>query len=81
MFGTLTTLEMYGIIKRTHRQVLLMTEEKMLTVKEVCSRLRVSHTTVVRLIESGEIKNVIKVGTQYRIPEGSFNEYLKKASL
>jgi len=58
-----------------------MTEEKMLTIKEVSKRLRVSHTTVMRLIENGEIKNVIKVGTQYRIPESSFNEYLKKASL
>jgi len=58
-----------------------MTEEKMFTVKELAKRLRVSHSTVVRLIESGEIQNVIKVGTQYRIPESSFNEYLRKASL
>ena len=58
-----------------------MAEEKMMTVKEVSKRLRVSHTTVVRLIENGEIQNVIKVGNQYRIPESSFNEYLKRASL
>jgi len=70
-----------SIIKKVHRQVLPMTEEKMLTVKEVCRKLRVSHSTVVRLIENGEIKNVVKVGNQYRIPESSFNEYLKRASL
>jgi excisionase family DNA binding protein len=58
-----------------------MAEEKMLSIKEVSKRLGVSHNTVVRLIESGEIQNVIKVGKQYRIPESSFNEYLKKASL
>jgi excisionase family DNA binding protein len=58
-----------------------MTEGKMLSVKEVAERLGVSHNTVVRLIESGEIQNVIKVGRQYRIPESSFNEYLRKASL
>jgi excisionase family DNA binding protein len=58
-----------------------MTEERMITIKEVSKRLRVSHTTVMRLIETGQIQNVIKVGTQYRIPESSFNEYLRKASL
>lgn len=56
-------------------------EENMLTIKEIMKRLKVSHTTVVRLIETGQIKNVIKVGNQYRIPESSFNEYLKNASL
>jgi excisionase family DNA binding protein len=58
-----------------------MTEEKMLSVKEVSKRLGVSINTVIRLIESGEIQNVIRVGRQYRIPESSFNEYLRKASL
>jgi excisionase family DNA binding protein len=58
-----------------------MTEENMLTIKEITKRLKVSHNTVIRLIETGQIKNVIKVGNQYRIPESSFNEYLKKASL
>jgi excisionase family DNA binding protein len=58
-----------------------MTEEKFLTMKEVTKRLRVSHNTVIRLIETRQIKGVIKVGNQYRIPETSFNEYLKKASL
>ncbi len=58
-----------------------MPEEKMLTIEEVSKRLRVSRNTVINLIESGEIQNVIKVGRQYRIPESSFNEYLRKASL
>lgn len=58
-----------------------MTDEKMLSVKEVSQRLGVSINTVIRLIESGEIQNVIRVGRQYRIPESSFNEYLKRASL
>jgi excisionase family DNA binding protein len=58
-----------------------MPEEKMLTIEEVSKRLRVSRNTVINLIENGEIQNVIKVGRQYRIPESSFNEYLRKASL
>jgi len=58
-----------------------MPEEKMLTIEEVSKRLRVSRNTVINLIERGEIQNVIKVGRQYRIPESSFNEYLRKASL
>jgi excisionase family DNA binding protein len=58
-----------------------MTNEKMLTVKEVSERLRVSYNTVVQLIRDGEIQNVVKVRNQYRIPESSFNEYLRKASL
>ena len=53
----------------------------MLTIEEVSKRLRVSRNTVTQLIRDGEIQNVIKVGTQYRIPESSFNEYLRKASL
>jgi len=58
-----------------------MTEEKMLTIEEVSERLRVSRNTVMQLIKDGEIQNVVKVKRQYRIPESSFNEYLKKASL
>ncbi len=53
----------------------------MLTIEEVCQRLRVSRNTVTHLIKSGKIQNVVKVGNLYRIPESSFNEYLKKASL
>jgi excisionase family DNA binding protein len=58
-----------------------MTEEKMLTIKEVSERLRVSYNTIMQLIRDGEIQNVVKVRNQYRIPESSFNEYLKRASL
>jgi excisionase family DNA binding protein len=58
-----------------------MPEEKMLTIEEIAQRLRVSYNTVMSLIRNGEIQNVIRVGRQYRIPESSFNEYLKKASL
>jgi len=66
---------------RKYRGRCTMPEEKMLTIEEVSKRLRVSRNTVINLIESGEIQNVIKVGRQYRIPESSFNEYLRKASL
>jgi len=58
-----------------------MAEEKMLSVKDVSKRLGVSLNTVVRLIENGEIQNVLKVGRQYRIPESSFNDYRRRASL
>ena len=58
-----------------------MTEEEMLTVKEVAKRLRISHTTVIRLIENGEIQNVLRVGNQYRIPRKSLDDYIRTASL
>ena len=53
----------------------------MLTIEEVSKRLRVSRNTVTQLIRDGKIQNVIKVGNQYRIPESSFNEYFRNASL
>jgi excisionase family DNA binding protein len=57
-----------------------MTNEQMHTVKEVAKRLRVSHTTVIRLIETEEIKNVLRIGNQYRIPDSSLQDYLRRAS-
>lgn len=57
-----------------------MTDERMLTVKEVAKQLRVSHTTVIRLIENGEISPVYRVGNQYRIPQATLDSYLRKAS-
>lgn len=58
-----------------------MTDEKLYTVKEVAQKLRVSHATVLRLIEDGEIKGVYRVGNQYRIPESVLNDYIRRSTL
>lgn len=50
---------------------------KLLTVNEVASILRVSNMTVYRLVKSGQIP-AIRVGKNYRIKESDVNEYLSK---
>jgi excisionase family DNA binding protein len=57
-----------------------MNDDKVLTIKEVSRLLRVSHTTVIRLVETGKIVPVYRVGNQYRIPQSSLDDYLKRAS-
>lgn len=51
-----------------------------LTIKEVAQILRVSHATVLRLIDDNEIKDVLRVGNQYRIPQKSLDDYLRRAA-
>jgi excisionase family DNA binding protein len=58
-----------------------MSDEKLYTVKEVAKRLRVSISTVIRLIEEGQIKGVYRVGNQYRIPESSLEDYIRRSTL
>lgn len=52
---------------------------KLLTVNEVASILRVSNMTVYRLVKSGQIA-AIRVGKNYRIKESDVNEYLSKGT-
>jgi excisionase family DNA binding protein len=52
---------------------------KLLTVNEVASILRVSNMTVYRLVKSGQIP-AIRVGKNYRIKESDVNKYLTKGS-
>jgi excisionase family DNA binding protein len=49
----------------------------MLTVQEVADRLAVSESTVIRLIESGEI-TAHRVGKQLRIAEEDLAAYLDR---
>lgn len=51
---------------------------RLMTVKEVARILRVSHMTVYRLFESGELDGY-RVGRSVRIPQESFEEYLRSA--
>lgn len=52
---------------------------RLLTVNEVASILRVSNMTVYRLVKSGQIR-AIRVGKNYRIKEGDINDYLSRGS-
>lgn len=45
---------------------------KMLTVKEVCARLRIAKSTLYRNIASGKIR-VVRVGRTIRIPESEIS--------
>jgi len=62
-------------------EVMLMQQnDTFLTIKEVAQILRVSHATVLRLIDDNEIKDVLRVGNQYRIPQKSLDDYLRRAA-
>jgi len=52
---------------------------KLLTVNEVASILRVSNMTVYRLVKSGQIP-AIRVGKNYRIKESDVNDYLSRGT-
>lgn len=54
--------------------------EKLLTVSEVASMMRVSNMTVYRLIKSGQMA-AIRVGKNYRIRESDVNGYLIERSV
>lgn len=54
-----------------------LSELRFLTVAEVCTALRVSDTTVHRMIRSGDLA-AIKVGRAFRIYERSVNKYLER---
>lgn len=47
----------------------------LLTVPETRARLRISHTTIYRLIGNGSIRS-IRIGTRRLIPEDAIDEYL-----
>ncbi len=50
--------------------------ERLLTVSEVASTMRVSNMTVYRLIKAGQL-GAIRVGKNYRIRESEVDRYLK----
>jgi excisionase family DNA binding protein len=51
------------------------TDDRLLTVAEVASIMRVSNMTVYRLIKSGELP-ALRVGKNYRIRESEVDRYL-----
>ena len=51
--------------------------ERLLTVSEVASAMRVSNMTVYRLIKGGNL-GAIRVGKNYRIREGEVDRYLRE---
>ena len=51
--------------------------ERLLTVSEVASVMRVSNMTVYRLIKSGQL-SAIRVGKNYRIRESEVDRYLRE---
>jgi len=52
-------------------------QEKVYTTEEVAQQLRVDAATVRKWIRSGELA-AIDVGGEYRIPESSLQEFIKK---
>ena len=50
--------------------------ERLLTVSEVASAMRVSNMTVYRLIKAGNL-SAIRVGKNYRIRETEVDRYLR----
>ncbi len=56
---------------------MLMTKEKLLTLKEVAEILRVSERSVTRYIESGRLK-ASKIG-QWRISEKDLQKFIQES--
>jgi excisionase family DNA binding protein len=55
-----------------------LAEVKFLTVAEVATAMRVSKTTVYRLVHSGELP-AVRVGRSFRVSEDAVHDYLKGA--
>jgi excisionase family DNA binding protein len=53
------------------------TEDRLLTVREVAARMRVSNMTVYRLIQSGDLR-ATRVGRSYRLRERDVEVYLDR---
>ena len=52
-------------------------EDRLLTVREVAARMRVSNMTVYRLIQAGDLR-ATRVGRSYRLREGDVDTYLNR---
>ena len=53
-------------------------EVQFLTVAEVASIMRVSKTTVYRMVHAGELP-AIRVGRSFRVPEDEVHKYLRSS--
>jgi len=52
-------------------------EDRLLTVREVAARMRVSNMTVYRLIQAGDLR-AVRVGRNYRLRQGDVDSYLSR---
>jgi excisionase family DNA binding protein len=52
-------------------------EDRLLTVREVAARMRVSNMTVYRLIQAGDLR-ATRVGRSYRLRQGDVDSYLNR---
>ena len=55
----------------------MRTDDRLLTVQEVATRLRVSTMTVYRLIKAGDLP-AGRVGNSYRLPADEVEAYLRR---
>ena len=55
-------------------------EDRLLTVREVAARMRVSNMTVYRLIQAGDLR-ATRVGRSYRLREGDVDSYLSRSAV
>ncbi len=55
----------------------MRTDDRLLTVQEVATRMRVSTMTVYRLIKTGDLA-ASRVGHSYRLPASAVEEYLRR---
>lgn len=52
-------------------------DDRLLTVREVAARMRVSNMTVYRLIQAGDLR-ATRVGRSYRLRQGDVDSYLSR---
>ena len=52
-------------------------DDRLLTVREVAARMRVSNMTVYRLIQAGDLR-ATRVGRSYRLRQGDVETYLSR---
>ena len=55
-------------------------EDRLLTVREVAARMRVSNMTVYRLIQAGDLR-ATRVGRSYRLRQGDVESYLSRSAV
>ena len=55
----------------------MSSEDRLLTVREVAARMRVSNMTVYRLIQAGDLR-ATRVGRSYRLRQADIDSYLDR---
>lgn len=55
-----------------------MTQDELLTSRQVADQLRVTERTVVREIARGRFPNAFKAGRAWRIPRSDLSDYINK---